>query len=207
MTREVLFAAGATTSWWRQIREDLDAVEARQGRTHERKKADTFGTTRTPLRDGDQKLVESETASLRSALGSVMDVAPDRPEILYASKTVAAFLQSPAKTRWSEVPGCARRLGTGHARHWSWGDLRTSSARRCVGDAIADRAVQCGGTEFYTCNLHRGWTANVFLTEAGYEVISRVRQQCLPRNRPQVRHRQAEALGCAAHVGTRTAAE
>ena len=40
------------------------------------------------LRDGDQKLDESETAAFRSGVGSVMYVALDRLEILHATTTV-----------------------------------------------------------------------------------------------------------------------
>ena len=41
---------------------------------------------------------EEETAAFRSALGSVMYVALDGPEILHATKTVASFMQSPTKS-------------------------------------------------------------------------------------------------------------
>ena len=53
------------------------------------------------LRDSacrNHKLNGSNTAAFRSALGSVMYVALDRPEILYAAKTVASFMQSPTKS-------------------------------------------------------------------------------------------------------------
>ena len=113
----------------------------------------TKGTGVT-LRDGDQKVDGSETAAFWSALGSVMSVALDRPEILYATKTVGSSMQSPTKSagakhkrlvrlllgllqaRCAEVPGCARRHRLGRRRgadtldHWSDRDLRRSSARR-----------------------------------------------------------------------------
>ena len=70
------------------------------GRSHECKTADTLGTkgTSATLRGGDQKLDESEPTAFRSALGSVVYVALDRPENLYATKTVASFMQSPTKS-------------------------------------------------------------------------------------------------------------
>ena len=75
------------------------------GRSHECKTADTPGTT--PASTGDQKLDETTTAAFRSALGSVMYVALDRPEILYATKTLASFMQSPTKSAMVKL----KRLG------------------------------------------------------------------------------------------------
>ena len=64
--------------------QDAAAILQLTGPSHGCKTADTPGTkgTGATLRDGDRKLDESETAAIRSALGSVMYVALDRPEIL-----------------------------------------------------------------------------------------------------------------------------
>ena len=62
------------------------------------------------LRDADQKLDEDDTAAFWSALGSVMYVAMDRPEILYATKTVASFMQSPTRSALVKLKRLARYL-------------------------------------------------------------------------------------------------
>ena len=82
------------------------------GRTAECKTADTPGTkgTGSALRDGDQKLGGNDTAAFRSALGSVMYVALDRPEILYSTKTVASFMQSPTKSAMVKLKRLVRYL-------------------------------------------------------------------------------------------------
>ena len=57
---------------------------------------------------------------------------------------------------------------------------------------------------------HRGWTANVSLPERGGvrgDSASVERQQRLPRDCPQDRHRQAQSLGDPTHVGTGATAE
>ena len=59
---------------------------------------------------GDQKLDENETVAFRSALGSVMYVALDRPEILYATKTVASYMQSPTKSAMAKLKRELRHL-------------------------------------------------------------------------------------------------
>ena len=89
----------ASFTWCSGKRYVQDAATTLQltGRKTECKTADTPGTKSTgaALRDGDQKLGGNDTAVFRSALGSVMYVALDRPEILYSIKTVASFMQSP----------------------------------------------------------------------------------------------------------------
>ena len=82
------------------------------GRTTECRTADTPGTksTSAALRDGDQKLGGNDTAAFRSALGSVMYVALDRPEILYSTKTVASFMQSPTKSAMVKLKRLVRYL-------------------------------------------------------------------------------------------------
>ena len=197
------------------------------GRTTECKTADTPGTkgTGAALRDGDQKLDGDDTAAFRSALGSVMYVALDRPEILYSTKTVASFMQSPTSSSdwcaiwWGSfrsVPGRVRRQRLGRRRgaktldHWSRGDLRRSHARRRVGHAIAGCATQRGGGVLRLQPRHRGWTADGSLPDRGGlqdDSASVERQQRLPWDRPQYRLRQAQALGDPTHVDTGAAAE
>ena len=77
-------------------------------------------------------------------------------------------------------------------------------------DTITGRAVQRGGGVLCLQPRHRGWTANVSLPDRGGirgDSASVERQQRLPRDRPQYRHRQAQALGDPTHVGTGATAE
>ena len=189
-------AATKSFFWCSGKRYVQDATTTLQltGRSHECKTADTPGTTSTVR--GTEKLDGNETAAFQISLGSVMYVALDRAEILYATKTVALFMQSPTKSAMAklkrsvryllglaqaesgplqagcaEVLGCVQRLGRRRGAetldHWSCRDLRRSPARRCVGDAIAGRAVQHGGGVLRLRPWDRGWTANVPLPDRG----------------------------------------
>ena len=92
------------------------------GRTTECKTADTPGTkgTGAALRDGDQKLGGNDTAAFRSALGSVMYVALDRPEIMYSTKTVASFMQSPTKSAMVKLERLVRYLVGFPQAEWAY---------------------------------------------------------------------------------------
>ena len=197
------------------------------GRTTECKTADTPGTkgTGSSLRDGDQKLGGNDTAAFRSALGSVMYVALDRPtpprpwhaipdEVSdgQGQATGALALRpnglTPSKLCRSTWTCTVRAIGQATRR--SCGDLRRPLARRCVGHAIACRAIQRGGGALRLQPRHRGWIANVSLPDRGGlrgGSASVERQQCLPLNRPQNRLRKAQALGDPTHVDTGAAAE
>ena len=120
------------------------------------------------------------------------------------------------QARRTEVPGCVRRQRLGRRRgaeildHLSDIDLRRSSARRCVVDAIAGRPVWRRGGVLRLQPRDRGWAANVSLLDRGGlrgDSTSVERQQCLPRDRPQDRHKQAQALRDSTHVNTGRAAE
>ena len=107
-------AVAGSFTWCSGKRYVQDAATTLQltGRTTECKTADTPGTkgTGAALRDGDQKLDGNDTAAFRSALGSVMYVALDRPEILYSTKTVASFMQSPTKSAMVKLKRLVRYL-------------------------------------------------------------------------------------------------
>ena len=92
------------------------------GRTTECKTADTPGTKSTgaALRDGDQKLGGDDTAAFQSALGSVMYVALDRHEILYSTKTVASFMQSPTKSTMVKLKRLVRYLVGFPQAEWAY---------------------------------------------------------------------------------------
>ena len=95
-----------------------------KGRTTACKTADTPGTKGTgpAQRDGDQKLGGNDTAAFRSALGSVMYVALDRPEIPHSTKTVASSMQSPTKSAMVKLKRLVRYLvGCPQAE---WGDSK-----------------------------------------------------------------------------------
>ena len=107
-------AVTGSFTWCSGKRYVQDAATTLQlmGRTTECKVADTPGTkgTGAALRDGDQKLDGDDTAAFPSALGSVMYVALDRPEILYSTKTVASFMQSPTKSAMVKLKRLVRYL-------------------------------------------------------------------------------------------------
>ena len=113
--------------------------------------ADAPGTkgTGATLRDGDRKLDESGPAAFRRSLGSVMYVALDRLEILYATKTVAAFLQSP-KSAMAKLKREVR-----HPPGFTPGRMCRST-------------WMCTGAEFYACKHGTvgGPQTCHFLTEA-----------------------------------------
>ena len=92
------------------------------GRTTECKTADTLGTKSTgaALRDGDQKLGGNDTAAFPSVVGSVMYVALDRSEILYSTKTVASFLQSPTKSAMVKLKRLVRYLVGFPQAEWAY---------------------------------------------------------------------------------------
>ena len=92
--------------------QDAASILQLTGRPTECKTADTPGTKGigANLRDGDQKLDEGDTAAFRSAQGSVMYVALERLEILYATKTVASFIQSPTKSAMVKLKRLVRCL-------------------------------------------------------------------------------------------------
>ena len=98
LKRAVRHDAVTESFTWRRGKryvQDAAAILQLAGRAAECKTADTPGTKGigANLRDGDQKLDEDDTTAFRSALGSVTYVALNRPEILYATKTVASFKQ------------------------------------------------------------------------------------------------------------------
>ena len=101
-------------TWCSGKRDVQDAASILQltGRLTECKAANTPGTkgTGATLRHGDQKLDEEDAAAFRSAVGSVMYVALDRPEILYAKKTVATFVQSPTQSAMVKLKRLVRYL-------------------------------------------------------------------------------------------------
>ena len=92
---------------------DLGAVEAHLVKRLEE-------GTGAALRVGDQKLGGNDTAAFRSALGSVMCVALDRPEILYSTKTVASFMQSPTKSAMVKLKRLVRYLVGFPQAEWAY---------------------------------------------------------------------------------------
>ena len=147
---------------------------------------------RLTLRDGDQKLDGKRQPPSRAPWDQwctwiwtgVRSCMPQRPwlrscnlrsqrwpsssdwcAICWGSLRPSESLQA----RCTEVLACVRRQRLGRRRgaetldHWSYRDLRRSSARRCVGDAITGRAIQRGGGVLRLQPRDRGWTANVSL--------------------------------------------
>ena len=55
------------------------------------------------MRDGDHELNETDAAKSRSAAGSVMYVAQDRPDCLYATESVMSFMQKPTKAAMAQL--------------------------------------------------------------------------------------------------------
>ena len=160
------------------------------GRTTECKTADTPGTkgTGAALRDGDQKLGGNDTAAFRSALGSVMYVALDRPEILYSTKTVASFMHSPMNSAMVKLKRLVRYLVGFSQDEWAYSKQvrkrSTTGVAEIFGGHLLDAvsvtqslvALSSAEAEFYAYN--RGTAGGLqtchFLTEAGYKVVPRV---------------------------------
>ena len=159
-------------------------------------------------------------------------VALDRPEIQYATNTVAPFIQSLTKSvmaklkrlvhcllgfpqavlvcsrqgvlKYLDVYGDSDWAGDEERKRSTTGvDLCWSPARRCVGDAIAGRAVQRGGGVLRLQPRDRRWTANVPIPErCGLRCDATSVESAVPAAGSST----GKALGDPTHVDTGTAA-
>ena len=194
------------------------------GQSRECKKADTPGTKGTGARprDGEHKLDESETAAFQSALGSVIHVAFDRPEILYATKTVASFMQSSDEVGdgQAQATGALSDLDVYGASEWAGDEERkrsTIGVAEIFGGHALDAAsatqslasLSSAEAEFYasTRGTEGGLQTCHFLIEACCEVIPLVWSDSSACRGTARRQGTGRLMQDPAHVDTGAAAE
>ena len=155
-------------------------------------------------------------SSLRSTVGSVMYVALDRLEILHATNAVASFMQPPTKSamvylleilqsewvysrqgvpKYLDVYGDSDWAGDEEWKRSTLELQRSSEVIRSTMRRRRNRWSRCSARRRSSMLPTAGpRMANVSVPDRGGlrgDFTSVERQQCLPRDHPQARHKQA----------------